>query len=75
MEIIKELYVNVVGWAWIAACIAMLYFLAMAIFDSGSWWYFLGSAVLVWLLYKVSLYYQLEKERALREPPKKGGDD
>jgi hypothetical protein len=37
--IIKELYVNLIGCAWIAACVA-LYFLVAAIFYHSSWWDF-----------------------------------
>ena len=37
--IIEELYVNLIGCAWIAACVA-LYFLVTAIFYQGSWWDF-----------------------------------
>eukprot|EP01037_Dinobryon_pediforme_P017867 gene17867-18096_t len=64
---IKELYVSLIGWSWVAAIIAALYFLIKAIFYAGSWWSFFGSVFVVWLLYKVSLYYQLEKEREMRE--------
>jgi hypothetical protein len=62
--IIKELYVGVIGWAWIAACVAAVYFLVRAVFYGGSWWEVLGSVAITWLLYRVSLYYVLEKERA-----------
>jgi len=64
--VIKELYVNLISCAWIAACVA-LYFLVTAIFYHSSWWDFFGSVAISALLYRVSLYYQLEKERARRE--------
>jgi fatty acid desaturase len=59
----RELYVNLISCAWIAACVA-LYFLVTAIFDHSSWWDFFGSVAISALLYRVSLYYQLEKEGA-----------
>ena len=64
--IIKEIYVGIIGWVWIALAIATVYFLVRAIFYGGTWWYFLGCAVLCRLFYGVALYYQLEKERTLR---------
>jgi len=64
--VIKELYVNLSSCAWIAACVA-LYFLVTAIFSHSSWWDFFGSVAISALLYRVSLYYQLEKERARHE--------
>jgi hypothetical protein len=63
---IKELYVGLIGWAWIVTFVAAFYFLVMAIFNHGSWWHFFGSVAVSVLLYRVSLYYQLEKERAWR---------
>ena len=62
--VIKELYVGLIGWAWIVACVGTVYFLFRAIFYQGSWWHFFGSVAVSWLLYRVSLYYQIEKERA-----------
>ena len=59
----RELYVNLISCAWIAACVA-LYFLVTAIFYHSSWWDFFGSVAISALLYRVSLYYQLEKEGA-----------
>jgi hypothetical protein len=47
--IIEELYVNLIGCAWIAACVA-LYFLVTAIFYQGSWWDFFGSVAISALL-------------------------
>jgi hypothetical protein len=41
-----------------------------AIFYGSSWWNFLGSAAIAWVLYRVALYYQLEKEHDLREAAK-----
>jgi hypothetical protein len=69
-EVFKELYVGIIGWAWMVTCVAALYFLVRAIFYYGSWWYFFGSGILAWLLYRVSLHQQLEKEHALRESAK-----
>jgi hypothetical protein len=43
--------------------IPMVYYLAKAIFFGGSWWTVIGVAVGAWVLYRVALYYQLEKER------------
>ena len=60
---IKEIYVGLVGWAWIAMAIATVYYLAKAIFLGGSWWTVIGAAVGAWVLYRVALYYQLENER------------
>jgi hypothetical protein len=61
--IIKEVYVSLIGWAWIAFCLAAAYFLLKAVFFHGSWWTFFWTSVAAWLLYQVGLYYQLEKER------------
>ena len=60
---IKEAYVGLVGWAWIAALIAVVYCLVKAIFFGGSWWAFIVAVVVTWVLYRIALYYQLEKER------------
>jgi ABC-type Co2+ transport system permease subunit len=60
---VKEAYVGLVGWAWIAASIAAVYYLFRAIFFGGSWWTFVGTSVVAWVLYRVALYYQLENER------------
>ena len=70
---IKELYVGLIGWAWIAACVAAAYFLVGAVFYHSSWWHVFGSIAVAWLLYRVSLYYVLEKERASRAAAKKEG--
>lgn len=64
--IIKEAYIGVIGWAWMAAAIASVYFLIVAIFYGASWWRFFGCAVAAWVLYRVALYYQPEKERSRR---------
>jgi hypothetical protein len=61
--IIKEAYVGLIGWAWIGIGLAAAYFLLKAVFFHGSWWSFIGASVGAWLLYRVALYYQLEKER------------
>ena len=60
--IIKEAYVGIIGWGWIAASLACMYFLAAAIFFGRSWWQFFASAAGSWLLFKISLYYRLESE-------------
>jgi hypothetical protein len=46
----KELYVDIIVWAWIAAGVATLCFLIRAIVFHGSWWYFFGSLLITWLL-------------------------
>jgi hypothetical protein len=51
----KELYVNLICCAGIAACVA-LYFLVTAIFYHSSWWDFFGSVAISALLYRASLY-------------------
>jgi hypothetical protein len=53
--IIKEIYVGVIGWAWIATSLASVYFFAAALFFGSSWWRFLVCAAGTWLLYQVSL--------------------
>ena len=65
-DIAKEVYVTIIGWVWMVAGAATLYFLVSAIFFGGSWWSALGSAVVAWVLYRVSLYYLLEKEATRR---------
>jgi hypothetical protein len=47
---VKEAYVGLVGWAWIAASIAAVYYLFRAIFFGGSWWTFVGTSVVAWVL-------------------------
>ncbi len=68
--IIKELYVGIIGLAWMAASVAAIYYLVRAIFFGGSWFFFFGIAALAWVLYRVALYYELEKEHARREAAK-----
>jgi len=63
--IVKEFFVGFVGWLWIAAVLCTIYLLASAILFSGSWWLFFACAVAAWLLYRVALYFQLEKERVI----------
>jgi len=63
---IKELYVGIIGWAWIAAVLAALYLLVTALFFGRSWWMFFASVCVAVVLYRVSLYYFLENERAMR---------
>jgi hypothetical protein len=60
--IIKELYVGVIGWTWIAALVASVYSAVTAAAFAGSWWRFFACAVTTWVLYQVSLYYVLETE-------------
>jgi hypothetical protein len=60
--IIKEVYVGVIAWAFIAVSLAA-YFLLKALFFHGSWRTFIGTSVGAWLLYRVSLHYASEKER------------
>ena len=60
--IIKEVYVGLVGWAWIATCLAAVYFLVAALFFKSSWWHFVLCVVGAWMLYRVALYYRLERE-------------
>jgi len=43
--IIKELYVSFIGWLWVAATLASVYYLFRAIFLGGPWWYFVCSAI------------------------------
>jgi hypothetical protein len=56
---------RLIGWAWFAASVAALYFFVRAILYDGSWWSFFGSVAIAWLLYRVALYYQLQKEHEL----------
>jgi Family of unknown function (DUF6460) len=65
IAIAKELYVSVVGWIWVAAVLASLYFLVRAIFFDDGWWPVVASAAVAWVLYKVSLYYLLEGKNSL----------
>lgn len=64
--ILKELFVGAIGWLWIAAVIFTIYQLVMVALFHGSWPVLLGSAAATWLLYRVSLHFQLEKERMMR---------
>jgi hypothetical protein len=61
--IIKEVYVGVIAWAFIAVSLAAAYFLLKALFFHGSWRTFIETLVGAWLLYRVSLHYASEKER------------
>jgi hypothetical protein len=73
----KEIYVSVVGWIWVAASLAAVYFLVRAVFFGDGWWPIVASVAAAWFLYKVSLYYVLEKSGQLkaaaevRSPPLK----
>lgn len=57
----KFLFVSLIGWIWIAASLVAVYFLVRAVFFSDGWWRVIASAAAAWFLYKVTLYYQLEK--------------
>jgi hypothetical protein len=63
VRLIKEFYVGVIAWAFIAVSLASAYFLLKAIFFHGSWWTFIRTSVAASLLYWVSLHYALENER------------
>ena len=52
---------GIIGWIWIAASLIAVHFLVRAIFFGDGWWRFVASAAAAWFLYKVTLYYQLEK--------------
>ena len=58
---VEFLIEGVIGWVWIAASLAALYFLVRAIFFGGGWWRAIASIAAAWFLYKVTLYYQLRK--------------
>ena len=60
--VIKDIYVGLVGWAWIAVSATATYFLAAALFFKAPWWHFLFCLVVAWLSYRVALYYHLERE-------------
>jgi len=61
--IAREIYVSVVGWVWVVAGLACSYFAVRAIFFDEAWWPVVVSAAVAWVLYKISLYYLLEKNR------------
>jgi hypothetical protein len=58
---IEFLYVSLVGWIWIATSLAAVCFLVRAVFFGGGWWPAIASVAAAWFLYKVTLYYQLER--------------
>jgi hypothetical protein len=60
---IEFLYVSLIGWAWLAASLVAAYFLFSAVFFGGGWWRVVASVAVAWFLYKVTLYYQLERSR------------
>ena len=68
--IVKELYVGLIGWLWIVAGVVTVYFAVIALIFGGSWWNCLGSGVIAWFLYRVSLFYVLEKQRELLATPR-----
>jgi len=59
--IAKEIDVGLVGWIWILAVLAALYFLIRTIFFDDAWWPVIVSVALAWVFYKVSLYYLLQR--------------
>ena len=65
---IEFLYVGVIGWIWIAASLAAVYFLVRAVFFGDGWWRVVASVAAAWFLYKVTLYYQLQKTGELGSP-------
>ena len=64
---VEFLIQSVIGWIWIAASFAAVYFLVRAIFFGDGWWRVVASAAVAWFLYKVTLYYQLERTGQLPE--------
>jgi hypothetical protein len=64
--VLKELFVGLVGWLWVAVAIWSLYYLTRVLFFDGSWLIFFGMIFAVWCLDHVTLYYQLEKERRIK---------
>jgi hypothetical protein len=65
---VEFLIEGVIGWIWIAASLAAVYFFVSAVFFGGGWWRVVVSVVAAWFLYKVTLYYQLEKTGELGSP-------
>jgi len=61
---LKELYVGLIGWVWVAAVLAAIYFVVKASFFGGSWWSFFGCVAAAWLFYRISVYYMLETQKA-----------
>jgi len=49
---IEFLYVGVIGWIWIAASLAAVYFLVRAVFFGDGWWQAVASVAAAWFLYK-----------------------
>jgi hypothetical protein len=64
--IIKEFYVGLIGWLWISGFFVTLYLTVSAIFFSGSWARALSCAFITWVLYRVTEYYYLEGQNAMR---------
>jgi hypothetical protein len=58
---VEFLIEGLIGWIWIAASLAAVYFLVSALLFGGAWWHVVASVAAAWFLYKVTLYYQLEK--------------
>jgi hypothetical protein len=65
MELPKALWVALVAWAWVAACVALLWLLVKAPFYAGSWWQVLAAFIVARSLYRISVRYQLEKSGLL----------
>jgi hypothetical protein len=64
-DMLWELYVGAIGWFWIAGIVVAFMQLARAVFFKGSWSWFLGAVAVTWVLWKLSLYYHLEKQKKL----------
>src|SRR5262249_21379901 len=68
---VEFLIEGVIGWIWIAASLVAVYFLVRAVFFGGGWWRVVVSVAVAWFLYKVTLYYQLNRTDEL--PPEYPG--
>lgn len=64
-DMLWELYIGIVGWLWIGGIVVSLMLLASAVFFKGSWSWFLGAVAVTWVLWRVSLYYHLERQKDL----------
>jgi hypothetical protein len=52
---------GIIGWIWIAVSLVAAYFVVSAVFFGGAWWRAIACAAVAWFLYKVTLYYHLER--------------